>query len=324
MKRTIRTLAAAAMAGAIAISVTPAADAQTDPIEILTAQAIARYGENLPKVIEDGQGNRYELVNGNYIKTELPAAPGEKVEVPTFEVGPDGSVSFNAGVNVEADPAPVASLRDLAGAAEIEVEGDQAANVETVINGVADTREVVAGQVAEAKCDQEIWYLTKDGKAYVADQKLVDAAELPADAKTRTPESAQQDCVFVEAPAVEADTAEAEAQLSPGAIAGIAAAAIGLPIVIAGVTYFLNQDGETLVGSSDRVNQEPTPEEKAKSDQLRAEHADEIAAQQVAAAANRGVEAETGSNAIARTLFALVIASVLGAAAFVAGRRFLV
>ena len=117
---------------------------------------------------------------------------------------------------------------------------------------------------------------------------------------------------------------EINAELSPGAIAAIAVAAVGIPIVIAGVTYFLNQDGETLVGSSDRVNQQPTPEEKAKSDQLRAEHADEIAAQQVAAAANRGVEAETGSNAIARTLFALVVASVLGAAAFVAGRRFLV
>ena len=72
------------------------------------------------------------------------------------------------------------------------------------------------------------------------------------------------------------------------------------------------------------MNKQPTPEEKAKSDQLRAEHADEIAAQQVAAAANRGVEAETGSNTIARALFALVIASVLGAAAFAAGRRFLV
>ena len=75
--------------------------------------------------------------------------------------------------------------------------------------------------------------------------------------------------------------------------------------------------------SSDRVNQQPTPEEKAASDRLRAEHAEEIAAQQVAAA-TRGVEAETGSNTLARTLFALVIASALGAAAFLAGRRFLV
>mgnify|MGYP006964484988 FL=1 len=112
--------------------------------------------------------------------------------------------------------------------------------------------------------------------------------------------------------------------LSGGAIAGIAAAAL-IPIVIAGVTYYLNQDGETLVGSSDRVNQQPTPEEKAESDRLRAEHADEIAAQEEAAAeAARGISAETGSNTLVRTLFALLIAVVLGSAAFVAGRRFLV
>lgn len=112
--------------------------------------------------------------------------------------------------------------------------------------------------------------------------------------------------------------------LSGGAIAGIAAAAL-IPIVIAGVTYYLNQDGETLVGSSDRVNQQPTPEEKAESDRLRAEHADEIAAQEEAAAEPaRGISAETGSNTLVRTLFALLIAVVLGSAAFVAGRRFLV
>ncbi|MBC3178333.1 hypothetical protein [Corynebacterium lujinxingii] len=112
--------------------------------------------------------------------------------------------------------------------------------------------------------------------------------------------------------------------LSGGAIAGIAAAAL-IPIVIAGVTYYLNQDGQTLVGSSDRVNQQPTPEEKAESDRLRAEHADEIAAQEEAAAeAARGISAETGSNTLVRTLFALLIAVVLGSAAFVAGRRFLV
>lgn len=323
MKRTIRTLTAATMAGAIAFSATPAADAQTDPVEILTAQAIARYGESLPKVIEDGQGNRYELVNGKYIKTELPATPGENVEVPTFEVGPDGSVSFNAGVNVEADPAPAASLEDLPADVEITVEGDEAANVDAAVNGVTDTRAVTAGRVAEAKCGEETWYLTKDGKAYVGDQALTDVAELPADAKVRTIESVQKDCVFTEGAAAALE-GEVQAELSPGAIAAIAAAAIGVPIVIAGVTYYLNQDGETLVGSSDRVDQQPTPEEKAKSDQLRAEHADEIAAQQVAAAANRGVEAETGSNTVARSLFALVIASVLGAAAFLAGRRFLV
>ena len=124
-------------------------------------------------------------------------------------------------------------------------------------------------------------------------------------------------------PNADAD-ANGGSSLSGGAIAGIAAAAL-IPIVVAGVTYYLNQDGQTLVGSSDRVNQQPTPEEKAESDRLRAEHADEIAAQEEAAAeAARGISAETGSNTLVRTLFALLIAVVLGSAAFVAGRRFLV
>ncbi|MDK8879115.1 hypothetical protein [Corynebacterium sp. MSK008] len=317
MKRTIRTLTAATMAGAIAFSATPAAHA------IDQDQLAGWVEQGLPEAFADEAGNYYRLIGEEYVKSELPATPADLAEAPTFVRNADGSFTFDGGVNVDANPAPAASLEDLPADVEITVEGDEAANVDAAVNGVTDTRAVTAGRVAEAKCGEETWYLTKDGKAYVGDKALTDVAELPADAKVRTIESVQKDCVFTEGAAA-APEGEVQAELSPGAIAAIAAAAIGVPIVIAGVTYFLNQDGETLVGSSDRVDQQPTPEEKAKSDQLRAEHADEIAAQQVAAAANRGVEAETGSNTVARTLFALVIASVLGTAAFLAGRRFLV
>lgn len=317
MKRTIRTLTAATMAGAIAFSATPAAHA------IDQDQLAGWVEQGLPEAFADEAGNYYRLIGEEYVKSELPATPADLAEAPTFVRNADGSFTFDGGVNVDANPAPAASLEDLPADVEITVEGDEAANVDAAVNGVTDTRAVTAGRVAEAKCGEETWYLTKDGKAYVGDKALTDVAELPADAKVRTIESVQKDCVFTEGAAA-APEGEVQAELSPGAIAAIAAAAIGVPIVIAGVTYFLNQDGETLVGSSDRVDQQPTPEEKAKSDQLRAEHADEIAAQQVAAAANRGVEAETGSNTVARSLFALVIASVLGAAAFLAGRRFLV
>ena len=314
MKRTIRTLTAATMAGAIAFSATPAAHA-------IEADDLARWVEQgLPEAFTDEAGSYYRLIGGEYVQSELPATAADVAAAPKIVENADGSFSVEGGVNAQpANPAPATDLADLPGNVDIAVEGDQAANVDTEIEGVTDTRAGAAGRVAEAKCDGASWYLTKDGKSYVADQKLVDVAELPADAKVRTPESVQADCVFVDTAAADA---AGDAALSAGAIAGIAAAAVGLPIVIAGVTYFLNQDGQTLVGSSDRVNQEPTPEEKAASDRLRAEHAEEIAAQQ--AAATRGVEAETGSNTLARTLFALVIASVLGAAAFLAGRRFLV
>lgn len=296
MKRTIRTLAAAAMAGAIAISVTPAADAQAniDPTEIATKIIEGRF----PAVIVAPNGTYYELVDGEY--KEAAAAPAGAENAAEVSLADNGDI--------------VATLADGSG--------------ETIVLG----NEKDLNQAGQNSTDSTVTTTPQapapeaTGEATASATSTSTATTLTVPAGTDTTVSATVDANLGGAGAGSSNGAagEVNAELSPGAIAGIAAAAIGIPVVIAGVTYFLNQDGETLVGSSDRVNKQPTPEEKAKSDQLRAEHADEIAAQQVAAAANRGVEAETGSNTIARTLFALVIASVLGAAAFVAGRRFLV
>ena len=290
MKRTVRTLAAAAMAGAIAISVAPAADAQTtiDPTEIATKAIEARF----PAVIVAPNGTYYELVNGEY------------KEAATTPAGAENAAEVSLADNGDI----VATLADGSG--------------ETIVLGKAEPAAESTTTTPQAPAPKAT------GEAAATATSTSTATTLTVPAGTDTTVSATVDANLGGAGAGAGSSngaaGEANAELSPGAIAGIAAAAIGIPVVIAGVTYFLNQDGETLVGSSERVNQQPTPEEKEKSDQLRAEHADEIAAQQVAAAANRGVEAETGSNTLVRTLFALVIASVLGAAAFVAGRRFLV
>lgn len=290
MKRTVRTLAAAAMAGAIAISVTPAADAQTtiDPTEIATKAIEARF----PAVIVAPNGTYYELVNGEY------------KEAATTPAGAENAAEVSLADNGDI----VATLADGSG--------------ETIVLGKAEPAAESTTTTPQAPAPKAT------GEAAATATSTSTATTLTVPAGTDTTVSATVDANLGGAGAGAGSSngaaGEANAELSPGAIAGITAAAIGIPVVIAGVTYFLNQDGETLVGSSERVNQQPTPEEKEKSDQLRAEHADEIAAQQVAAAANRGVEAETGSNTLVRTLFALVIASVLGAAAFVAGRRFLV
>ena len=296
MKRTIRTLAAATMAGAIAFSATPAADAQTDidPTEVATKIIEARF----PAVIVAPNGTYYELINGEY--KEAAAAPAGAENAAKVSLADNGDI--------------VATLADGSG--------------ETIVLG----NEKDLNQAGQNSADSTVTTTPQapapgaTGEATASATSTSTATTLTVPAGTDTTVSATVDANLGGAGAGSSNGAAGEdnAELSPGAIAGIAAAAIGIPVVIAGVTYFLNQDGETLVGSSERVNQQPTPEEKEKSDQLRAEHADEIAAQQVAAAANRGVEAETGSNTIARTLFALVIASVLGAAAFVAGRRFLV
>lgn len=289
MKRTIHTLAAAAMAGAIAISVTPAADAQT---EIGNAAAYKQLttvlADEMPTVFTDGNGNYYQLVNGEIVKTELPAGSDNVPVVSGTEKG-ELKISY-----------PDGSKKDV---------------VVSLVGGVDGTTGDTVNVAMPEQPQGTGTTLTADAPAPEGEVRV----EADADAQVDADADAQAGAGSSNGAAGEVD-----AELSPGAIAAITVAAVGIPIVIAGVTYFLNQDGETLVGSSDRVNQQPTPEEKEKSDQLRAEHADEIAAQQVAAAANRGVEAETGSNTIARALFALVIASVLGAAAFVAGRRFLV
>ena len=296
MKRTIRTLAAATMAGAIAISVTPAADAQTDidPTEVATKIIEARF----PAVIVAPNGTYYELINGEY--KEAAAAPAGAENAAKVSLADNGDI--------------VATLAD--GSGETIVLGNEK-DLNQAGQNSADSTVTTTPQAPAPEAT---------GEATASATSTSTATTLTVPAGTDTTVSATVDANLGGAGAGSSNGAagEVNAELSPGAIAAIAVAAVGVPIVIAGVTYFLNQDGETLVGSSDRVNKQPTPEEKAKSDQLRAEHADEIAAQQVAAAANRGVEAETGSNTIVRTLFALVIASVLGAAAFMAGRRFLV
>ncbi|OHO78353.1 hypothetical protein HMPREF2736_10655 [Corynebacterium sp. HMSC036E10] len=127
-----------------------------------------------------------------------------------------------------------------------------------------------------------------------------------------------------------------------------------------GVTYFLNKNGHTFVADVLRVNSDVTPEEIALSDGLVAKFAGEIARQGIeaaraagdlnvdvapaapyaaerggaetvdaaaadtAATAQRGLAAETGSNTLVRALFALLLASVLGAGVYAFARRRLI
>ncbi|MEH0148006.1 hypothetical protein V6D40_10095 [Corynebacterium sp. Q4381] len=125
-----------------------------------------------------------------------------------------------------------------------------------------------------------------------------------------------------------------DAEKNTGALLGIAAGIAGLVLLIQGVKYFMNKDG-VLVEDPNRVNEKATAEEKAKSDQLMAEHGEEIAAQIAdakggdaadgnAANGERGIGASTGVNEVPAGLLSLLLASVLGAAAFVFGRRQLI
>lgn len=138
---------------------------------------------------------------------------------------------------------------------------------------------------------------------------------------------------------------------------------VALPSVLTvnGETFYLNADGATYVNDVARVADNPMPEEVEASAKLIAEHSGEIreqgleearaggkdveaapeapaapavevqhqAAPAPAGAAAEGVQArgmaaETGSNTFLRALVALVIASGLGAAVFLVGRRYLI
>ncbi|PAT07630.1 hypothetical protein [Corynebacterium hadale] len=151
--------------------------------------------------------------------------------------------------------------------------------------------------------------------------------------------------------------------VDPNNPAPVAGGLVALPSVlnVDGQTYYLNKDGATYVADVARVAETPTQEEVEASAQLvtdnagaireqgleearaggKAEQADgeatpDVEVQQQAAPVTadavagetevqaRGMAAETGSNTVARALVALLIASAVGAAVFVVGRRYLV
>lgn len=136
---------------------------------------------------------------------------------------------------------------------------------------------------------------------------------------------------------VEDDTAAAIA-------AAVGITALPLALIIGGVKYIWDQNNKVYV-PEEKAGQEPTAEDKAASDKLISENAEEIKRQAASAEKNgegveqvdgsgsagvvndeasRGVNAETGNNAIAKGLVGLLIASIMGAAIFAYGRRRLV
>lgn len=107
--------------------------------------------------------------------------------------------------------------------------------------------------------------------------------------------------------------------------------ALPAALIIGGIVWHLMKDGKTYTPDESRKNEDPTAEEKAASDKMLAENKDEVIAQggQLAegaegadtAATDRGIAAETGSNAAARGLAALAVVAMVAAGAFAASRK---
>lgn len=172
---------------------------------------------------------------------------------------------------------------------------------------------------------------------------LVDAGVI-RDQPTDQPTATEQ------TPATEhpAEDALGAGDVEPTGDAPVASGLVEFPPVLTldGTTYYLNKDGHTFVTDVARVDADVTPEEVAASEALVSANAGEIGRQGLEAAraagdteagvqaeapaetqyaaTTRGLEAETGSNTLVRGVFALLLASALGAAFFAFARRRLI
>lgn len=214
--------------------------------------------------------------------------------------------------------------------------------------GNANKQRPTVAPAQNALCTDEngqktVWYRHADGLNYVTDPNRTTGA-LPGSGWRSYKDILEKgDCVFVEDGNVQGPVEPGEAAgPSAGdiakAVAALAGAAVGTGIIINGVKYFVNKDKKTLVQDPNRVNAEPSAEEKAKSEEVVKANPDAVASQTgagnaqagannaAAPAANgeRGIGASTGVNKLPAGILSLLLASLLGAAAFVFGRRQLV
>lgn len=173
------------------------------------------------------------------------------------------------------------------------------------------------------------------GEPVPTDPEATEATETPAETPTEAPVPSPENAPEEPLGAEDVDPADDNP---------VAHGLVKFPPVLTldGKTYFLNKDGHTFVADVTRVNADVTPEETAESEAMIQANAGEIgrqgleaaraAGEAVEAAVNdeiaspyaapaRGLEAETGSNTVARALFALALASALGAGFFAFARR---
>ena len=176
------------------------------------------------------------------------------------------------------------------------------------------------------------------GEPVPTDPEATEATETPAETPTEAPAASPENAPEEPLGAEDVDPADDNP---------VAHGLVKFPPVLTldGKTYFLNKDGHTFVADVTRVNADVTPEETAESEAMIQANAGEIgrqgleaaraAGEAVEAAVNdeiaspyaapaRGLEAETGSNTVARALFALALASALGAGFFAFARRRLI
>lgn len=309
MKRFNKTAIAIALSGALALGVAPAADAQED------------LGAPAATVSHEGT-TWYLHTSGQFYVN-------------------DAALVFTAADQIEEDKR--------IGLDAVNTEGEQAAPA-------GDEQDLPLP--AEITIDGQTWYLHNDKQHYVKDRNQWNApiADIDEGDKVSLGDIANEGDIDGDQTEGDLDDNEdnegqtggssqdGSDDLTSDEIAGIVAGVLAGTLIIGGVVYKLVKDknGNPVYVPEDKAGQEPTAEDKAASDKLISENADEIKRQTAAAQKNgeevvevdgtdaasadseRGVNVETGNNTIAKGLVGLLLASIMGAAIFAFGRRRLV
>ncbi|SDR69214.1 hypothetical protein [Corynebacterium timonense] len=366
MKKIASSIPALALAGALSLSLVPAAHAEPAGSAVGSSGSSANAASS-GLTIEEGkplntweaggvagtwdgvewfyhEDGKHVVVNRDHVKADLKGLTEGYLTIAEFaqKAGyaqpKNGSQETGSSAAFEAASQllPFATIGGLAG----EWEGQQWFYNQD-INYVVNSRELVNKTVAEGQAGV---MLTLDFA-----RKL--QRELPINVTLLQGSSAQGSgtqglslpgsSVFVE------NTAEREARTGQQANGGSSfealngggfeasvelqrLALIALPAILflGGAYYYLNDDGRTYVTSSGRTSSTPTAEERSSSESLLSSNRAEVQRQALevtpTAEQARGISAETGVNGVSKGLIGLVIASLVGAAAFLVGRRQLV
>ncbi|CAQ04272.1 hypothetical protein [Corynebacterium urealyticum] len=286
MKRFPRTLTAAVMAGALAVGGATVAQAQIPAPAELTVEGV-KYQKQ---------------ANGEYKPVEgFVGEPGPNLTEEQAQEIWEQQQAENE------DP-------------EAPAEGDEGNNpAEGEGDNEVDESDIPA-PATKQDSEGNTWYLHNNGEIYVKDKNDWNAEvtdelrnayyEAFPDAKPDTPDN------------------QGSSDFDKKKLAWLALPAA---LIIGGIVYHLMKDGQTYTPDEGRKNEDPTAEEKAASDKLLGENKDEVIAQggqlaegaqgADAAATDRGIAAETGSNAAARGLAALAVVAMVAAGAFAASRK---
>ena len=309
MKRMSKTAIALATAGALGFAVVPMADAQT---ERPTHQTAAPSDNDLTAI---PNANGEEFVEDNApteganpeSTTPLPGTerPGHNIKV---EDSAPAGVTVEEAVKGE-NPYPGASQPLPSGLTE--QPGPTFRNGQPITKKEGDKTLVLF----EDKDKVQTYFEVNEKGEPIVNGKVV---------------SGQRPATVVREPG--ATTEKDALPIVLGVLGGLA----GLGLVIAGVNYWVNKDGN-LVTDPNKVNEPSSPADAENTKKIVAENTDEVAKQLgidpatgqpvnngQATGGERGIGAATGVNKIPAALLSLLLASVLGAAAFVFGRRQLV